>query len=208
MSWSWKIGRIAGIPIYIHWTFLILIAWVVIGALAAEARRGHDGRGGRLRPGAVRLRRLARAGPRAGGPPLRRADRRHHPVADRRGGAAPADPRASGPGAGHRAGRAGGQRGHRRRTAPGGGPACVGPRPTNDFLVHAGFLPKLLVVNAFLAAVQPPAGVPDGRRPGAPPLLAMRLEYARATRLAASIGQFMAILFGLLGLPPATRCCC
>jgi CBS domain-containing protein len=31
-------------------------------------------------------------------------------------------------------------------------------------------------------------------------LLAMRLEYARATRIAASVGQFMAIGFGLLGL--------
>src|SRR4051812_34858658 len=30
MTWSWKIGRIAGIPIYIHWTFLILIAWLVL----------------------------------------------------------------------------------------------------------------------------------------------------------------------------------
>ncbi|MGO9467404.1 MAG: CBS domain-containing protein, partial [Isosphaeraceae bacterium] len=31
-------------------------------------------------------------------------------------------------------------------------------------------------------------------------LLAMRLPYARATRLAASVGQFMAIMFGLAGL--------
>ncbi len=30
MSWSWRIGRIAGIPINVHWTFLILIAWVLI----------------------------------------------------------------------------------------------------------------------------------------------------------------------------------
>ena len=31
-------------------------------------------------------------------------------------------------------------------------------------------------------------------------LLAMRLPYSRATRLAASIGQFIAIGFGFLGL--------
>jgi stage IV sporulation protein FB len=28
----------------------------------------------------------------------------------------------------------------------------------------------------------------------------MRLEYSRATRIAASIGQFMAVLFGFAGL--------
>ena len=31
MSWSWKLGRVAGIPIYIHWTFVILIASIVLG---------------------------------------------------------------------------------------------------------------------------------------------------------------------------------
>ena len=35
---------------------------------------------------------------------------------------------------------------------------------------------------------------------GCLPLLAMRLPYARATRLAASVGQMMAIAFGLFGL--------
>src|SRR6266404_5295853 len=30
MNWSWKIGRIAGIDLYIHFTFLLLLAWVVI----------------------------------------------------------------------------------------------------------------------------------------------------------------------------------
>ena len=30
MSWSWRIGRIAGIDVYLHFTFLILIAWVAL----------------------------------------------------------------------------------------------------------------------------------------------------------------------------------
>jgi Zn-dependent protease len=30
MKWSLSLGRIAGIKVFIHWTFLILIAWIVI----------------------------------------------------------------------------------------------------------------------------------------------------------------------------------
>ena len=41
MKWSWKLTRIAGIDVYVHATFFILIAWIgfsywqVEGALAA-----------------------------------------------------------------------------------------------------------------------------------------------------------------------------
>ena len=31
MSWSWKLCRVAGIPIYVHWTFVILIVSIVLG---------------------------------------------------------------------------------------------------------------------------------------------------------------------------------
>src|SRR4030081_3309585 len=30
MSWSWRIGRIAGIDVYVHFTFLLLLAWVAL----------------------------------------------------------------------------------------------------------------------------------------------------------------------------------
>src|SRR5687768_16064271 len=30
MKWSWKLGRIAGIDIHVHATFLLLLAWVAL----------------------------------------------------------------------------------------------------------------------------------------------------------------------------------
>ncbi len=33
MRWSWRIGRIAGIPIYMHATFLLIVGWVALSHL-------------------------------------------------------------------------------------------------------------------------------------------------------------------------------
>ena len=30
MNWSWRIGRIAGIDVYVHSTFLLLLGWVAL----------------------------------------------------------------------------------------------------------------------------------------------------------------------------------
>ena len=40
MKWSWKIGRIAGISVYVHATFLLLIAWLALIGWT----QGHDAR--------------------------------------------------------------------------------------------------------------------------------------------------------------------
>ena len=34
MNWSWKLGRLAGIDIYMHWTFLLLLGYVGISELS------------------------------------------------------------------------------------------------------------------------------------------------------------------------------
>jgi len=53
MSWSWKLARIAGIDVYIHVTFLMLIAWIAVihwsGRSGGTCRERHD------RAAAVRL---------------------------------------------------------------------------------------------------------------------------------------------------------
>jgi Zn-dependent protease/CBS domain-containing protein len=200
MAWSWKIGRVAGIPIYVHWTFLVLIAWLVL----EELLRGHplavalEGVGFVLALfGCVVLHELGHAlMARHFGVPT--ADITLLPI----GGVA------------------------RLQRIPEHPPqelliALAGPAVNvaivvvllalgvvgfsqdvadPEHLVKARFWPKLLEVNVFLVLFNLlPAFPMDGGRV-LRALLAMRLEYARATRIAASIGQFMAMGFGLFGL--------
>src|SRR3989442_10557532 len=44
MKWSWKLGSVAGIGLYVHATFLLLLAWVgVTYWLAGGSAAGVDG---------------------------------------------------------------------------------------------------------------------------------------------------------------------
>ena len=199
MSWSWKLGRIAGIPIYVHWTFLILIAWVVIG----HALQGHsvattiEGVAFVLSIfGCVVLHELGHAlAARHYGVPT--ADITLLPI----GGVARLQRIPENP--------------SQELVIAIAGPlvnvAIVAVlyafhvRPAVDLgdtqhLIKAQFLPKLMEVNLFLFLFNLlPAFPMDGGRI-LRALLALRLPYARATRLAASIGQVMAMGFALLGL--------
>ena len=192
MAWSWRIGRVAGIPIFVHWTFLILIAWLMIDQFA----RGHSvvqalaGVGFVLALfGCVVLHELG------------------HALTARRFGIPTLD----------------------ITLLPIGGLARlqkIPEQPAQELVVAlAGPLVNVVIVAALLAA-----GVHYPTHPTAPfwdkilwvntglavfnlvpafpmdggrvlrALLALRMDYARATRLAASVGQFLAIGFGLLGL--------
>lgn len=67
-------------------------------------------------------------------------------------------------------------------------------------LLGGNFLVRLLHVNIFLAAFNMlPAFPMDGGRV-LRAVLAMKMEYPRATRLAATIGQMMAFVFGFIGI--------
>jgi Zn-dependent protease len=203
MKWSWKLGEIAGIGIFVHWTFLILLGFIALAQV---------GQGGGAREvlaavgfvtvvfGCIVLHELGHA----------MAARRYH-IATRDitllpiGGLArlermPEDP-------------------HQELVVALAGPLVnvaiaavlavvlllLGGLGTLaqvdwDSLVGGHFLANLLFVNIFLVLFNLlPAFPMDGGRV-LRALLHRRMSYVRATQIAASVGQFMAIAFGMFGL--------
>lgn len=200
MSWSWRIGRIAGIDLYMHFTFLILLGWVALAHYLAHGRVEDALLGVAFIVclfGIVILHELGHA-----------LTARRFGIATRDitllpiGGVArlermPEDPR-------------------QEMIVAFAGPAVNVVLAAVLFLiVHFGagleessrvmqvggdFLNQMLWVNVILAVFNLlPAFPMDGGRV-LRALLAMRMDYVRATQIAATIGQGIALLFGFIGL--------
>ena len=200
MGWSWRIGRIAGIDLYVHPTFLLLLMWVALAHYFAHRSRAEAlyGLGFILALfGIVVLHELGHAltARRYG---IRTRDITLLPI----GGVARLERIPEVP--------------SQELAVALAGPAVnvvmaaaiylglvlgQGLAPDGQVLrVGGGFVQQLFWVNVSLVVFNMvPAFPMDGGRV-LRALLAMRLDYVRATQMAASIGQAIALVFGLLGL--------
>ena len=200
MKWSWKIGKIAGISLYVHATFWLLLGWIAVSQFLEKRSLTHA-IGGVLFVtvlfSVVVLHELGHAlmARRFG---IRTRDITLLPI----GGVArlermPEDPK-------------------QELLVALAGPAVnvalaavlfvlivlvVGIDALHNIqLIGGEFLINLLMVNVGLAVFNLlPAFPMDGGRV-LRALLAMWMDYTRATQIAANIGQGMAVLFGLIGM--------
>jgi Zn-dependent protease/predicted transcriptional regulator len=200
MGWSVKLGRIAGITIHMHLTFLLLIFWI---GLSHWLREGTwpavvTGTGFVLALfGCVLLHELG------------------HALAARRYGIGTRDITLLPIGGVARLERMPDEPREELWVALAGPAVNVviaavlgvwlfvagGWQPISQLDVGGGsFIERLMLVNLFLVGFNLlPAFPMDGGRV-LRALLAMRMDYAKATQRAAGIGQMMAFLFGFLGL--------
>jgi Zn-dependent protease/predicted transcriptional regulator len=200
MKWSWKIAKVAGIPVYVHATFLLLVGLVAMEIWVAERNLRDVGAGVALIValfGCVVLHEFGHA-----------LAARHYGIATRDitlwpiGGVSRLERIPEAP--------------RQELWVTLAGPAVNlaiaallylwidstgGMEPVQRVDVTRGpFLQRLLVVNLLVVAFNAlPAFPMDGGR-ALRAALAMRLDYVRATRIAATIGQGMALFFGILGL--------
>ena len=200
MKWSWKIGEFAGIGVYMHATFLLLLGWVALvhwqdgqnpGAVVAGLAFvlalfacvvAHEyGHALTARRYGIKTREITLL-PIGGVARLERM---------------PDDPR---------------QELWVALAGPAVNVIIAGALlawllvtgslvPLNQVGVERGsFLERLMIVNLFLAGFNMlPAFPMDGGRV-LRAVLARRMEYTRATHVAANVGQGMAYLFGFAGL--------
>lgn len=206
MKWSWKLGQVAGIGIFVHWTFVLLIAYLVYVFVSqgSDLRGVLDGIGFVLAIfGCVVLHELGHAlmARRFG---IQTRDITLLPI----GGVARLERMPENP--------------WQEFWVALAGPAVnvliagvlfgvivawIGISQFWDLaggvrtlLTHGSFLFWLLAANVVLVIFNlVPAFPMDGGRV-LRALLATQLDYVQATQIAASIGQTLAILFGILGL--------
>lgn len=200
MKWSWRIGRVAGIGVYIHTTFLLLLGWIA----ASYLLRGYTLLAALSSIGSILalfacvvLHELGHAltAKRFG---IKTRDITLLPI----GGVARLERIPDNPV-------------HELWVALAGPAVNVviaamlfawlvlsrTLQPLSALSVTGGpFLERLLLVNVILVGFNMiPAFPMDGGRV-LRALLAMRLEYTRATQVAAVIGQGLALLLGFIGL--------
>lgn len=200
MKWSLRIGRLFGIPLYVHVTFLLFLGWIGV----TSWRHGQNALADVLFIivlfGCVVLHELGHAlTARRYGIPTR--DITLLPI----GGVARLDRMPDDP--------------KQELWVAVAGPAVnvliagvlflVTQLSSGVFslggiesLVSGSFVGRVIAVNIFLVIFNMlPAFPMDGGRV-LRALLATRMEYTRATRVAAIVGQCMALIFGLAGLMP------
>jgi len=200
MKWSFRLGSVAGIKVYMHWTFLLLVGWIFFSHLAHGNNVAMATRGAVFIVavfGCVVLHELghALAARRYG---IRTRDITLLPI----GGVARLERMPEKPA--------------QELVVALAGPAVNVIIAAVLFMVLAvlgtlvnllsleivggGFLANLMTVNLLLVVFNMlPAFPMDGGRV-LRALLATQMNYRRATHIAATVGQGMAILFALLGL--------
>ena len=206
MKWSWRLGSVAGIALYVHATFLLLLAWVAIGEYQSsrDAAAAFNGVVFVLAVFAtVVLHELGHAltARRYG---IRTRDITLLPI----GGVArlermPRDPKQelvvalAGPAVNVVIAAVL----YLILRVTGGVPAVADSAAISENFLERAFLARLLAVNIWLVLFNLiPAFPMDGGRV-LRALLAMRSgDYARATERAARVGRFFALVFGVLGL--------
>jgi Zn-dependent protease len=201
MGWSWRIGKIAGIDIFVHFTFFILLGWIGISYYLKEGNWGQALYGLAFILtlfGIVVLHELGHAlAARRYGIPTR--DITLLPI----GGVARLERMPERP--------------EQELVVALAGPAvnvvlaiglflvlwfgnAIGSAENFFKVASESFIGQMFAVNVILAIFNMlPAFPMDGGRV-LRAILAMNMDYAQATRIAAVVGQTMALLFGFLGL--------
>ena len=200
MKWSWKIGKLAGIDLYVHATFLLLLGWVAMSHWSAGKSLGTMVSGVVFILALFACVLLHELG---------------HALAARRFGIATRDITLLPIGGLARLERMP-EKPREELWVTLAGPAVnvaiaaalyiwltltSGWVPLGQLAVGAGpFLERILVANVYLVVFNLiPAFPMDGGRV-LRALLATRMEYLKATQIAAGLGQGLAFVFGFIGL--------